>query len=55
MKRNGCCTFEAVIDSLGTHSDENITSGAILSFDVVCMGSPVIIMLKKINKCKEKL
>ena len=29
---------------------ENITSGAILSFDAVCAGSPVIIMLQKVNK-----
>ena len=36
---------EAVVDSLGARSDENINSGAILSFDVVCVGSPV-----KVNK-----
>ena len=47
MKCNGHCTFEVVFDSWGTCSDENINSGAILSFDVVCMGSPVIIMLQK--------
>ena len=35
------------IDSWGTHLDENINSGAILSFDAVCIGSPVIIMLQK--------
>ena len=28
-------------------SDENINTGVILSFDVVCVGSPVIIMLQK--------
>ena len=36
-----------VIDSWGVCSDENINSGAILSFDVVSMGLPVIIMLQK--------
>ena len=32
---------------LGACSDENINSSAILSFDVVCVGSPVIIMLQE--------
>ena len=51
MKRNVHCTFEAVLDCWGARSDENINSGAILSFDAVCVGSPVIIMLqKKVNK-----
>ena len=38
-------------------SAENINSGAILSFDVVCVGSPAIIMFQKkyTNKFKEKL
>ena len=31
----------------GAHSSNNITSGAILSFDAVCVGSPVIMMLQK--------
>ena len=36
-------------------SVENITSGTILSFDEVCAGSPVIIMLQKLGKqVKEK-
>ena len=30
-----------VFNSWGVCSDENINSGAILSFDVVCTGSPV--------------
>ena len=47
MKRNGHCTFKAVFDSWGACSDENINSGAILSFDAVCVGLPVIIMLQK--------
>ena len=47
MKRNGHCTFEAVFDSWNAHSDENINSGTILSFDVACMGSPVIIKSKQ--------
>ena len=34
------------MDRWGAHSDEDIDSGAILSFDVVCMGSPLIIMLQ---------
>ena len=38
---------ESVIDSWGIHSDENINSGIILSFNAVCAGSPVIIMLQK--------
>ena len=37
-----------VFDSWGTRcSDENIYSGAILSFDAVGVGSPVITMLQK--------
>ena len=39
--------FRRNINSWGMCSDENINFGAILSFDVVCMGSPVIIMLQK--------
>ena len=56
MKRNGHCTFKAVFDSWGARSDENINSDAILSFDAVCVGSPVIIMLQKklTDKFKEK-
>ena len=34
--------FEPVINNQGIRSDENFISGAILSFDVVCVGSPVI-------------
>ena len=30
----------------GCCSDKNINSGPILSFDAVCMGSPVITMLQ---------
>ena len=44
VKRNSHFTFESALDSWGTCSDENINSGTILSFDVICMGSPVIIM-----------
>ena len=41
----------SVIVSWGTHSDENNQPGTIVSSNVVCMGSPVIIMLqKKANK-----
>ena len=37
-------------------SVENITFGAILSFDPVCVGSPVIIMLQKtVNKQKLRI
>ena len=39
--------FRAVFDSWGVRSNENINSGAILSFDAVCVGSPVIIILTK--------
>ena len=49
-KRNGHFTFEPVIDDWGICLDENINSGAILSFDAVCMGSPVKIRLQKVNK-----
>ena len=31
-------------------SDKNVKYGAILSFDTVCVGSPVIIMLQTVNK-----
>ena len=48
-------TFEPVIDSWGARSDENINFGAILSFDAVSVGSPVIIIKKYINKYKEAL
>ena len=51
MKHNGHFTFESMIDSVC--SDKNINSGTILSSDVVCIGSPFIIMLLK--KYKEKL
>ena len=34
----------------GARSDETINSGAIISFDAVCVGSPFIIMLQKIKK-----
>ena len=34
---------ESVIDNCSACSDKNITSGAILPFDAVCTGSPVII------------
>ena len=46
-KRNDHFTFKSVIDSWDMHSDENINSGAILSFDVVYVDSPVIILLQK--------
>ena len=41
-------TFKSVIDSFpwGARSVESITSGTILSFDAVCAGLPVIIMLQ---------
>ena len=45
-ERNGHCTFKD-FDSCGVRSDENINSGVLLSFDVVCVGSPAIIMLQK--------
>ena len=47
----------SVINCLGEHSDKNINSGPVLSFDVVCTGSPVIAMLQKCkkNKCEENL
>ena len=32
------------------HSDENNKSGIVLSFDAVCAGPPIIIMLQKVNK-----
>ena len=38
---NGHFTFEPVNDSWGVRSVENTTSGAILSFDAICVGSPV--------------
>ena len=46
MKRNGPNGYFIflVVDSCGVHSDENIKSGTILSFDVVC------ICYKKVNK-----
>ena len=44
---NGQSTFELVIDNRGAHSDENFIPGAILSFDAVYAGSPVITMLQK--------
>ena len=46
MKHNGHLTFEPVIDSRGARSVENITSGAILSLDVVYV---------RVHKCKDKL
>ena len=49
---NGHFSFQSVIDSWGIHSDENINSGTVLSYDAVCTGSPVIIMLQK-SKQKE--
>ena len=54
MAEHNHFTFKSIIDSLGVCSNENINSGAILSFDVVCVGSPVIIMLQKKVKCKYK-
>ena len=48
MKRNGHFAI-SVIDNWGMHSDENNKLGAILSSNTVCVGSPVIIMLQKIN------
>ena len=39
-------SFEPVIDNWGACADENTNSGTILSFDVVYVGSPVIIMLQ---------
>ena len=53
VKRNSHFTFELIIDIWGARSVENITSVAVISFDAVCMGSPVIIMLT--NRYKEKL
>ena len=50
MKCNGCCTFEAVIDSWDMCLDKGINSGTILSFDAVCVGSQVIIRLQRVNK-----
>ena len=44
---NGLLEWWNSNDSWGVCSDENINSGAILSFDVVSMGLPVIIMLQK--------
>ena len=41
-----------LIDIWDTYSDKDVKSGAILSFDAVCMGSPVIIMLQKKQKNK---
>ena len=32
---------------VGAHSVEDINSGTILSYDVICAGSPVIITLQK--------
>ena len=57
MKHHGHSTFESVIDNRGMCSDENFISGTILSFDEVCVGSPVIVMLQKklTNRYKEKL
>ena len=57
MKCNGLFALESIINSWGAHSDEKINSGAILSFDVVCAGSPVIIMSQKkeINKYIRKI
>ena len=37
----------------GTRPDENINSDTILSFDVVCVGSPVLIMLQIKYKKKQ--
>ena len=37
--------FKPLIDMWGACPDKKIMYGAILSFDAVCMGSPVIIML----------
>ena len=36
-----------VSDSWDMRSDKNINSGTILSFDAVCVGSPVLSMLRK--------
>ena len=36
MNHNVHFTFEPITDSWGAHSDENINSGAILSFDADC-------------------
>ena len=35
------------------HSDKNVNSGSIFSFDVVCVGSPVIMLATK--KVKEQV
>ena len=35
--------FELVIDTWGMRLGKNINSGTILSFDAVCLGSPVIL------------
>ena len=52
LKYNGCFTFKSVINSGGMHSDETLTlASAILSFDVVFLGSPVI---NKVNKQVQK-
>ena len=49
-KRDDHFSFKSVIDSWDKCSDETINSGTIPSLDVVCTGSPVIIMLQKVNK-----
>ena len=45
VAESGHFTFASVIGSWGPHFIENVTSDAILYFDVVCVGSPVIIIL----------
>ena len=49
MKLNGHFVI-SVIDSWGLCSDKNNRPGAILSSNGICLGSPVIIMLQKVNK-----
>ena len=39
--------FRVSNNSWGMFSDEHIDSGALISFAMVCVGSPVIIMLQK--------
>ena len=54
-KRNDHFTCESVIDGWCARPRKRFISGAILSFDAVCVDSPVIIMLQKVHKyCKYK-
>ena len=48
MKHNGHFTF-SVFDSWGKCSDEKNKSGTTISFDVVCAGSSVIVMVSNLD------